>query len=131
MFRYDIIFDTVGPRYYSFELMAPLLNQGGTFVTIISPIFRNVDKYGVVSGLTRTAYKAVKQTFYGLSNGLNNRWAFYRADGNVLNEIKKLVEQNKLKIKLEPEKFTFEQIPRAISHVENGLAKGKVVIKYT
>jgi hypothetical protein len=44
--------------------MAPLLNQGGTFVTIISPIFRNVDKYGPVSGLTRTAYKAVKQTFY-------------------------------------------------------------------
>jgi hypothetical protein len=44
--------------------MAPLLNQGGTFVTIITPVFRNVDKYGLVSGLSRTAYKAMKQTLY-------------------------------------------------------------------
>jgi len=44
--------------------MSPLLNQGGTFVTIITPIFRNVDKYGLVSGISRTAYKAVKQTLY-------------------------------------------------------------------
>jgi hypothetical protein len=44
--------------------MGPLLNQGGTFVTIITPIFRNVDKYGLVSGLSRTAYKVVKQTYY-------------------------------------------------------------------
>lgn len=64
MFRYDLIFDTVGPRYYTFELMSPLLNQGGTFVTIIAPIFRNVDKYGVISGLSRSAYKAAQQTFY-------------------------------------------------------------------
>ena len=62
--RYDFIFDTVGPRYYTLELMSPLLNQGGTFVTIISPIFRNVDKYGLISGLSRTAYKATKQTLY-------------------------------------------------------------------
>ncbi len=32
----------------------------------------------------------------GLSNGINYRWAAYAADGNVLNEIKNLVEQNKV-----------------------------------
>ncbi|CAF0739249.1 unnamed protein product [Adineta steineri] len=129
--KYDIIFDTVGPRYYSFELMSPLLNQGGTFVTIITPAFRNVDKYGLISGLSRTAYKAVKQTLYGLSNGINYRWAAYSADGNVLSKIKTLVEQDKLKVKIDSQKFSFEQIPEAISYVENGSAKGKVVIKYS
>ncbi len=44
--------------------MGPLLNQRGTFVTIIAPIFPNVDKYGLIPGLSRTAYKAIKQTLY-------------------------------------------------------------------
>ncbi|CAF5055046.1 unnamed protein product [Rotaria sp. Silwood1] len=129
--KYDIIFDTVGPRFYSFELMSSLLNRGGTFVTIVTPIFRNVDKYGLVSGLSRTAYEASKQTLYGWSNGVNYRWAFYTADGKVLNEIKRLIEQNKLKIKLDSKRFSFENIPQAISYVENGHATGKVVINYS
>ena len=41
--------------------MSTLLNQGGTFVTIITPIFRYVDKYGFISGSARTAYNATKQ----------------------------------------------------------------------
>ena len=44
--------------------MNPLINRGGIFVTIISPVFRNVDKYGLLSGLSRTVYKAAKQTLY-------------------------------------------------------------------
>ncbi|CAF0837175.1 unnamed protein product [Adineta ricciae] len=128
--KYDLIFDTVGPRSYSFELMSPLLNKGGTFVTIVSPIFRNVDQYGLIPGFARTTYTAVKQTYYGLSNGVNYRWAVYRADGNVLNEVKNLIEQNKLKINLDQQKFSFQQIPEAISRIENGSANGKVVIEY-
>jgi hypothetical protein len=49
--------------------MSSLLNRGGTFVTIIAPIFRNVDQYGLVSGLSRTAYKAVRQTLYVRKTG--------------------------------------------------------------
>lgn len=62
--RYDLILDTVGPRHYSFELMSPLLNRGGTFVTIITPVFPSVDKHGLVAGLSRSAYKAARQTLY-------------------------------------------------------------------
>ncbi|CAF3201264.1 unnamed protein product [Rotaria socialis] len=129
--KYDIILDTVGPKYYSFQLMNTLLNPGGTFVTIITPIFRNVDKYGLISGLSRTAYTAAKQTLYGWSNNFNYRWAVYRPDGEVLRQVKNLVEQNKLTIKVDPKEFSFENIPQAISYLENGHAKGKVVIKYS
>ena len=62
IFRFDLIFDTVGPKHYSFELMSPLLNRGGTFVTIVTPLFPNVDKYGLISGLARSAYKAARKT---------------------------------------------------------------------
>lgn len=64
MLRFDLIFDTVGPKHYSFELMNPLLNRGGTFVTIVTPLFPNVDKYGLVAGLTRSIYKAAQKTLY-------------------------------------------------------------------
>jgi len=128
--KFDLIFDTVGPKHYSFELMSPLLNRGGTFVTIVTPLFPNVDKYGLVSGLARSAYKAARKTIYGFSNGTNYRWAFYRADGEVLHQIQSLVEQNKLKTRLDPRRFTFEQIPDAMAYVESGQATGKVVIKY-
>jgi hypothetical protein len=62
MFRYDIIFDTVGPRHYSVESMSRLLNRDGTFVTIITPVFPYVDKHGLLFGLSRAAYKSVRQT---------------------------------------------------------------------
>ena len=55
---------SVHSLYYTVEWISPLLNQGGTFVTVIAPIFRNVDKYGLVSGLSRTVYKAAQQTLY-------------------------------------------------------------------
>lgn len=112
--RFDLIFDAVGPRHYSFDLMSPLLNKGGTFVSIVSPVLQNVDKHGLISGLARSTYTAAQQTFQvtyrshrernidrtrsrqGLSNGVNYRWAAYAADGHALNEIKTLVEQNKV-----------------------------------
>ena len=54
----------VGPEHYSLELMNPLLNRGGTFVTIVTPVLRNTDKHGLLAGLTRTAYQAAQQTAY-------------------------------------------------------------------
>ena len=68
IFRFDLIFDTVGPKHYSFELMSPLLNRGGTFVTIVTPLFPSVDKYGLVGGLARSAYKATRKTLYVSDN---------------------------------------------------------------
>jgi hypothetical protein len=52
--------------------MSPLLNKGGTFVTVVSPIFRNVDKHGLLSGLSRTVYKATKQSLYVRNKILTN-----------------------------------------------------------
>ena len=62
--RYDIIFDMVGPEHYSLELLNPLLNRGGTFVTIVTPVLHNTDKHGLLAGLARTAYQAAQQTAY-------------------------------------------------------------------
>jgi hypothetical protein len=44
--------------------MNPFLNRTGTFVTIITPLFPNVDKFGLLPGLIRSAYKAAKKTAY-------------------------------------------------------------------
>jgi NADPH:quinone reductase-like Zn-dependent oxidoreductase len=60
--------------------------------------------------------------------GVRFKFLFMRADGRALAEITKLIEMEKIRPVIDQE-FPFEQINEAMSYVETGRSKGKVVIK--
>jgi len=60
--------------------------------------------------------------------GVNFSFLFMRAQGEQLSQITKLIESGALKPIID-KVFTFEQTNEAMSYVETGRAKGKVVVK--
>lgn len=60
--------------------------------------------------------------------GVNFKFLFMRADGDALTEITKLIEAEKIR-PIVDKVFPFEQTNEALSYVESGRAKGKVVVK--
>lgn len=60
--------------------------------------------------------------------GVNFSFLFMRAQGEQLNQITKLIESGVIKPVMD-KVFSFEQTNEAMSYVETGRAKGKVVVK--
>ena len=60
--------------------------------------------------------------------GVNFSFLFMRAEGEQLSEITKLIEAGVIKPVID-KVFPFEQTNEAMSYVEAGRAKGKVVVK--
>ncbi len=60
--------------------------------------------------------------------GVNFKFLFMRAEGKQLGEITNLIEAGKIRPIID-KVFPFEEVNEAMSYVETGRAKGKVVIK--
>lgn len=60
--------------------------------------------------------------------GVNYSFLFMRADGNQLTEITSLIDAGIIRPVLD-KVFPFEQTNEALAYVEEGRAKGKVVVK--
>ena len=60
--------------------------------------------------------------------GVNFTFLLMRAEGNQLSQIAKLIESGKIKPVID-KVFPFDRTNEAMSYVEGGRAKGKVVIK--
>ena len=55
-------------------------------------------------------------------------WSFTQSNGDQLREIAALVDSGAIKPVIDRE-FAFEQLPAALSYLEAGRARGKVVLK--
>ena len=60
--------------------------------------------------------------------GVNYSFLFMKAQGEQLSEITKLIESGAIKPVID-KVFSFEQTNEALSYVETGRSKGKVVVK--
>jgi len=101
---YDAVFDTVGGETYrnSFSV----LKKGGVVVSMIEePRAELMEKYGV---------KAISQ-----STSVNNE---------MLSKLAKLVDEGSVKVHID-KIFTLEQAREALTYLQNGRPRGKVVIE--
>lgn len=108
----------------------PVLKPGGHLISISGPPTPTFAKaqglnfvLRLVLGLiSRKARKAAAQL------GVNYSFLFMRADGGQLAEIAKLIEAGTIKPVLD-RTFPFRDLNKALSLVESGRAKGKVVVE--
>lgn len=112
------------------EQALTVLKKGGNLITLVGP---PTPEFAVKLGLPW--YLKLIMTFISLSArkkakklGVNFTFLFMRADGHQLGEITKLIENGVIKPVID-KVFPFEQTNDALSYVESGRVKGKVVIK--
>ncbi len=107
-----------------------ILKQGGTLVSLSGPPTPEFAKkiglgwhlqmlMGLLSMSARRKAKKLKVNF---------KFLFMRAEGNQLSEITSLIEAGKIRPIID-KVFPFEEVNEAMSYVETGRAKGKVVVK--
>lgn len=121
--KFDLVMDTVGitgPKWAK-----DFLHSGGTYISLNSPLAKNVENAGVLMGISST----ITNYIYQISNtlGINIVYPMFRQNSSSLTEISKLVSDGLLKPVIQ-EVMPFKDVKEAFDTVEAGHTKGKVVI---
>ena len=118
----DIVFDTLGQNYTleSFEV----IKQGGMVVSVVGPLDEvSAKMFGMVD------YKLPEELSKASSDkNAEYKFIFMHPNGAHLNEIKSMIEDEKIKPIID-KVYSFSESVEAFTHLASGRAKGKIVIK--
>lgn len=118
----DIVFDTLGQNYSleSFEVV----KQGGIVVSVVGPLDEASAKmFGMAD------YKLPEELAKACSDkDAVYKFIFMHPNGAHLNEIKSMIEDEKIKPIID-KVYPFSESIDALTHLASGRAKGKIVVK--
>ncbi|MFY0627620.1 MAG: NADP-dependent oxidoreductase [Reichenbachiella sp.] len=118
----DIVFDTLGQSYSldSFEVV----KQGGIVVSVVGPLDEeSANKFGMADyKLPADIAKSSRD------KDAAYKFIFMHPNGSHLNEIKSMIEDEKIKPIID-KVFPFSESVEAFTRLATGRAKGKIVIK--
>lgn len=125
---YDIVYDTLGGAFTvdAFKVV----KRGGTVISLSGPPDRDFARREGAGWLVGVAVWLMGRKVYAASAaaGADYCWYFTEANGDQLRDIAALVDRGAIKPVIDRE-FAFEQLPDALSYLEAGRARGKVVLK--
>jgi alcohol dehydrogenase len=125
---YDIVYDTLGG---AFTIDAfKVVKRGGVVISLSGPPDRDFARREGAGWLVRVAVWLMGRKVYAASAkaGAAYCWFFTEANGDQLHDIATLVDSGAIKPVIDRE-FAFERLPAALSYLEGGRARGKVVLK--
>jgi NADPH:quinone reductase-like Zn-dependent oxidoreductase len=118
----DIVFDTLGGNYAveAFQI----IRQGGKVISVAGPMDEEIARmFGMADyNLPEELAKAISAKY------ATYKYIFMHPNGAHLNEIKLLVEDEKIKPIID-KAYAFSDSIEAFKHLASGRAKGKIVIK--
>jgi NADPH:quinone reductase-like Zn-dependent oxidoreductase len=125
---YDIVYDTLGG---AFTIDAfKLVKRGGVVISLSGPPDRDFARREGAGWLVGAAVWLMGRKVYAASAkaGAAYCWFFTAPNGDQLRDIAALVDGGAIKPVIDRE-FAFEQLPDALTYLEAGRARGKVVLK--
>ena len=125
---YDIVYDTLGGAFTvdAFKVV----KRGGAVISLSGPPDRDFARREGKGFVVRAAVWLMSRKVYSASAeaGASYCWFFTEPSGEQLREIAGLVDDGAIEPVIDRE-FFFEQLPDALSYLEKGRARGKVVLK--
>ncbi len=125
---YDIVYDTLGGAFTvdAFKVV----KRGGAVISLSGPPDRDFARREGKGFVVRAAVWLMSRKVYAASAeaGASYCWFFTEPSGEQLREIAGLVDGGAIKPVIDRE-FAFEQLPDALTYLEAGRARGKVVLK--
>jgi NADPH:quinone reductase-like Zn-dependent oxidoreductase len=118
----DIVFDTLGQNYTSEAFQ--VIKQGGKVVSVVGPLDEESAKmFGMAD------YKLPEElATLSKNKEASYKFIFMHPNGSHLEEIKGLIEDEKIKPIID-KAYSFSESIEAFKHLASGRAKGKIVIK--
>ena len=126
--NYDVVLNSQDAKTLGKSLQ--ILKPGGKVISISGPPTPDFGKQMGVPWFVKLIMKILSSGIRKKAEQLNINYSFLfiRAEGNQLSQITKLIVQGVIKPVMD-KVFPFEQTNEALSYVETGRTKGKVVIK--
>jgi alcohol dehydrogenase len=125
---YDIVYDTLGGPFTvdAFKVV----KRGGVVISLSGPPDRDFARREGAGWLVRVAVWLMGRKVYAASAkaGAAYCWFFTESSGDQLRDIATLVDSGAIRPMIDRE-FAFEQLPAALTYLEAGRARGKVVLK--
>ncbi|MCD9006460.1 zinc-binding dehydrogenase [Luteimonas sp. XNQY3] len=113
---FDVIFDTVGGP--ALDAAFQMIRPGGDVVTVVGAASHNLAPLYLKGANLHTLLVLIPIMF-----GTDTT-----RQGQILETIATMVEDGKLKPRLDPERFTLSRVADAHRKLESGQAKGKIVV---
>jgi len=126
--NYDIVYDTLGGAFTvdAFKVV----KRGGVVISLSGPPDRDFARREGAGLLVGIVVWLMGRKVYAASAaaGARYEWSFTESNGDQLRDIAALVEGGAIKPVVDRE-FAFEQLPAALTYLEAGRARGKVVLR--
>ncbi len=126
--NYDIVYDTLGGAFTvdAFKVV----KRGGVVISLSGPPDRDFARRERAGWMVGIVVWLMGRKVYAASAaaGARYEWSFTESNGDQLRDIAALVESGAIKPVIDRE-FAFEQLPAALSYLETGRARGKVVLR--
>ncbi|XP_012267366.2 reticulon-4-interacting protein 1, mitochondrial [Athalia rosae] len=122
---YDIILDCCNQ---GIDVIRAKGYPHNTFITLNSPLLRNIDEYGWVAGSMKNIGELIKYNVPMIENKSFVKWAVFVPSQTGINVIQKFVESGKIRPVIE-KVYPFSDLPEAYGRMEKGHLRGKVVIE--
>ncbi len=125
---YDVVLNSQDSK--TLEKSLRILKPGGKLISISGPPDPDFAEEIKASWFLKFIFKMISSSARKKAKQLKVSFSFLfmKANGNQLNEITKLIDAGVIRPVVD-KVFSFEQTNEALSYVETGRAKGKVVIK--
>jgi NADPH:quinone reductase-like Zn-dependent oxidoreductase len=124
---YDVVLDSLGGA--NLEKSLTVLKPGGLAISVVGP---PDPTFAVQLGqpMLRPVMKLLSRKVRGQARKLGVRYSFFfmQADGGQLKKLASLYDAGDLRPVMDQNTFTFDQTLEALAYVEQGKARGKVVI---
>ena len=124
---YDIILDCAG-KGTDYANSLPWTFR--TYITFNSPLLKNFDSHGLISGGLMNARDLINSNLSALNRNGSVKWGYFLPSPVGIEYLKKLAEKQKL-LPIIHSTFSYEALPEAYQRVQDGHLRGKVVIDYT
>ncbi|KYN08499.1 Reticulon-4-interacting protein 1, mitochondrial [Cyphomyrmex costatus] len=121
---YDIILDCA-------ELGLEYVRTKGyphdTYITLNSPLLKNVDHHGLVMGMAKNLEDLLKFNIIKRENKSCVKWGFFIPSQTGINVLQKLVENEEI-VPVVQQVYPFQDLPQAYERMRQGHLRGKLVI---
>jgi NADPH:quinone reductase-like Zn-dependent oxidoreductase len=121
----DGVLDTVGFDYE--ERSLSIVNRGGFYTSIVTPMIINITEKGIPRGLLASAGTFIRQKMRCRSKGIRYGWSLFQANGEALAYVMQRIGEHEIVANIDTE-FPLDSIVEAHQYLEAGLANGKVMI---
>ncbi|XP_013403346.1 reticulon-4-interacting protein 1 homolog, mitochondrial isoform X2 [Lingula anatina] len=124
---FDLVLDTLGGQVTKEAQQYLNTWRNASVVTVVHNFLRNGDTLGVPAGFVKSGTELACKNIQFFQSGQSLRWAVFMPNGEALERIATLVDQEQISPVIE-KIYGFEELPEAFDKVSSGHARGKTVI---